>query len=70
MSIPRYSRMLEPAIAKMMRRIDAYVTVRFAVCIRSFLVHLLVIAEKSANVDDGFTIMSRGMNTERNTSII
>ena len=42
----------------------------FAVLFLSILEYLLVIAEKSASVDEGFTIISRGIKTDKNSCSI
>ena len=62
--------MLEPAIAKIIKRTEAYMDAVRAVFIRSFFDALLVITEKSAKVDEGLTIMNNGMNTNRNVWIV
>jgi hypothetical protein len=51
----------------MMRRIEAKITAFLAVIIRSCFVAFLVITEKSASVDEGFTIIRSGMNTSKNS---
>ena len=51
-------------------RIAAYIEAFLAVLARSFLELLLVITEKRARVDAGFTMINKGMNTSRNLSIM
>ena len=61
--------MLDPAMAKMINSIDAYIAAYFAVRIRSFFDDFAVITENNANVDEGLTIMNKGMNTAKNVEM-
>jgi hypothetical protein len=50
-----------------MSKIAAYIVAFFAVLFLSFIEYFPVMAEKSASVDDGFTIIRSGIKTERNS---